>query len=639
MRVTTFRIENYKGFRDSGVVRFEPGFNVIVGQNNVGKTALTEALALTFGPNAHRSSKTVPLPGVPPPAVCRATVRFEVDADELRALSMSGELGEHLYVPAGGQGNGPAYHLRVLEGIMENGPVVETHHAVAAVQGQGSTAIEQPRPFLVGYELRPDERGPGRGTYWRVSVDRAAGAFGFGDHTNYGIGADQNDFAAKLDALFRSRLYAFKAVRFGIDENVIGTQPDLNPDASNLVQVLHLLSTNPSRWRRFMGHVTAVLPQLRAITFSPSERQQGAVRALLWDLDPDTERNDLAVSLSESGTGVGQVLAILYVAFASVSPKTIIIDEPQSFLHPGAVRKLFEILKGYPQHQYIVTTHSPNAVTAADPNALFLVRKEGEESVVEPLDVSRAQDQNRFLREVGASLADVFGADDVLWVEGPTEEECFPLILSEVAGRPLLGTKIVGVLSTGDLEGKHSRDVYRIYRCLSEAGGLVPPAVGFVFDREGRDERQREDLGRESGGLVTFLSRRMYESYLLNPRAIAEVASGIEGLGDDGRDVSPEEVEGWIEEHGREPKYLRAAVEGPLIENSTWLEEVDAAKLLKDMFDDLSGSRVAYDKIAHGVALTRWLCKNAPGELQEMAGLIEERLDRVAAVRGEEGAA
>jgi len=48
------------------------------------------------------------------------------------------------------------------------------------------------------------------------------------------------------------------------------------------------------------------------------------------------------VPLSESGTGVGQVLAILYVVFTSEYPRTIVIDEPQSFLHPGAVRKLFE---------------------------------------------------------------------------------------------------------------------------------------------------------------------------------------------------------------------------------------------------------------------------------------------------------
>jgi hypothetical protein len=186
----------------------------------------------------------------------------------------------------------------------------------------------------------------------------------------------------------------------------------------------------------------------------PSGQSPGHVRASLWNIDPDTQREDLAVPLSESGTGVGQVLAILYVVFTSEYPRTIVIDEPQSFLHPGAVRKLFEILKGYPQHQYVITTHSPNAVTAADPRALFLVRKEGEECVVDQLDVSMARDQTRFLREVGASLSDVFGADNVLWVEGATEEECFPLILSKVAERQLLGTKIVGVLSTDDLGGQ-----------------------------------------------------------------------------------------------------------------------------------------------------------------------------------------
>jgi predicted ATPase len=45
------------------------------------------------------------------------------------------------------------------------------------------------------------------------------------------------------------------------------------------------------------------------------------------------------------------VLAILYVVMTSNHPQTIIIDEPQSFLHPGAVKKLIEVLKQYPQHQ------------------------------------------------------------------------------------------------------------------------------------------------------------------------------------------------------------------------------------------------------------------------------------------------
>jgi len=62
MRIVSAQIENYKSFLDSGDIQFSPGFNVIVGQNNAGKTALVEALSLDFDNKHHRSSITVPTP-------------------------------------------------------------------------------------------------------------------------------------------------------------------------------------------------------------------------------------------------------------------------------------------------------------------------------------------------------------------------------------------------------------------------------------------------------------------------------------------------------------------------------------------------------------------------------------------------
>jgi AAA15 family ATPase/GTPase len=41
----SFRVQNYKSYLDSGELKLSPGFNVIVGQNNVGKTALVDALS------------------------------------------------------------------------------------------------------------------------------------------------------------------------------------------------------------------------------------------------------------------------------------------------------------------------------------------------------------------------------------------------------------------------------------------------------------------------------------------------------------------------------------------------------------------------------------------------------------------
>jgi hypothetical protein len=606
VRIESFRVVNYKSFADSGEIHLEPGFNVIVGRNNVGKTALAEAMSLHFPSKPHRSLNTIPTPGTAIDQNSRTEVSIVSEANELLDFLIRNM--PTFYVPTDIEQQMTAGQAMLSTALSEGATVDATflnggHHSAQLSTYVGSTPPE---------------------VYLRFTMDSSGNASASGPI--HGVPSDYPDLAAGLAVKFHERLYSFSAIRFGIDENPISTNRILEPNAANLVQVLDLLSRNPSRWQRYFERVQTVLPEIKAITFVPSEQGGGRVRAQLWNIDPDTEREDLAVPLSESGTGVGQVLAILYVVFTSEHPRTIVIDEPRSFLHPGAVRKLFEILKGYPDHQYLITTHSPNAVTAADPQALFMVRKEGEESVLDQLDVSEAQDQTRFLREVGASLADVFGADNVLWVEGTTEEKCLPLIWSKVAERQLLGTKIVGVLSTGDLEARQSRDVYRIYEGLSQARGLLPPAVGFIFDREDRDKRWREDMERESEGLVAFTPRRMYENYLLNPHAIAAVTSQIEGFRTES-EVSPEEIEGWIDEHGSEPKYFRT--KGNLARTDpNWLTEVHGAKLLEDLFADLSGSRVAYDKVAYGVEITGWLCDNAREDLEELADLMAELLEK-----------
>lgn len=47
MYIARIRIQNYRCFRDS-TIEFQPGLNVIIGENNAGKTTLLKALALVF---------------------------------------------------------------------------------------------------------------------------------------------------------------------------------------------------------------------------------------------------------------------------------------------------------------------------------------------------------------------------------------------------------------------------------------------------------------------------------------------------------------------------------------------------------------------------------------------------------------
>jgi hypothetical protein len=61
-------------------------------------------------------------------------------------------------------------------------------------------------------------------------------------------------------------------------------------------------------------------------------------------------------------------------------------------------------------------------------------------------------------------------------------------------------------------------------------------------------------LYKLSGNLAVFLARRMYENYLLNPKAIAEVANGIAGFRP--KPLTPDEVREAIEAKLKDPSYF-----------------------------------------------------------------------------------
>src|SRR5437867_3273281 len=60
MFISKFKVYNFKSILGTDDLTLTQGFNVITGQNNAGKTALLEALSLTFQPLPHRSVKTMP---------------------------------------------------------------------------------------------------------------------------------------------------------------------------------------------------------------------------------------------------------------------------------------------------------------------------------------------------------------------------------------------------------------------------------------------------------------------------------------------------------------------------------------------------------------------------------------------------
>src|SRR5687768_13163569 len=93
-----FKISNYKSFYRTGDIKLTAGFNVIVGQNNAGKTALVEALSLRSGNVPHRSPMTLPTRSTPLTDVTKVEATFDITSGELGGLLR--DFGSTIYVPS-----------------------------------------------------------------------------------------------------------------------------------------------------------------------------------------------------------------------------------------------------------------------------------------------------------------------------------------------------------------------------------------------------------------------------------------------------------------------------------------------------------------------------------------------------------
>lgn len=616
MQITRFSANNYKSIRSVQDVELTSGFNIVTGQNAAGKTALLELLGLHFLDKPYRSLETVRNRGDATDSQSLISVQLEVSNKELTRILRNNRQERHLVLPAP---SSPVYSE--LEISQWNGESIrkflgwflsQPHYDVTlAFAGGGPRMAAGRQAALDSYAPSLTSNGdPHMITFTMELSGELSGISGaWIDGTKQPV----RDFGLNIAPQLKEFVYRFSSERTVQARSPHGTNSQLHPSGRNLPEALNILQGNAALFEDYVGLVAEVLPQVKWLSVrAVPEGHEIAV----WSHGRQTTRDDLAVPLDETGSGVAQVLAILYVVVTSYESKTIIIDEPQSFLHPASGVKLVEILKRYPQHQFLLATHSPSIIAAAKPtNILNLCY--GQETKLEVFGLHKATSFNSFLSSAGLHLQDVFGADRILWVEGPTEQQAFPEIIDILTDIQLMGTAIVPVRATGDLEGRDAKRIFEMYRTLTRGNALLPPVLAFILDPETRDEQERKELIEQSARTARFLSRRMFENYLLNPEAIAAVMNSIEGFR--AYPVRSEDVARHLEESRSNKKYF-----SPVPLSGNWLEAINASKVLEDVFAELSEKRVAYRKPDHSVQLTRWLLANAPGDLKDIAEILRQ---------------
>ncbi|HET6662472.1 MAG TPA: hypothetical protein VFH16_21390, partial [Rubrobacter sp.] len=198
---------------------------------------------MSFANKPHLSTKTVPRPGAAPSnALSQAEFSVWLGAEELAEL-----LATEMPVF-----NAPTSSDRTNDGEAPVQAMLSDGVTVRAVYGSGDILSSQ----LSVYDSSPNLSG----AYLQMVISPS------GEMSRREVvhawPPPNPELTTGLARMILARLYAFRAVRFGIDENPIEVNRELAPDASNLVQVLDLLSRNTSRWQRYFREVRTVLPEI-----------------------------------------------------------------------------------------------------------------------------------------------------------------------------------------------------------------------------------------------------------------------------------------------------------------------------------------------------------------------------------------
>ena len=621
MRISRVKLNNYVCFYDPDgeepEVELGNGINFVIGKNNSGKTAFL--VALCMDPSGRSRESVEPYKFIHAESVSTGrdinnNVRVELlyEFPEREILSVLDEnkfanesLGERreFWLPLHKSGSKSCVQT-AIDSFLKSGLGIRYSYIGNERIERRIEEFSEHQPIPPNDMIQAVSYKVDGSTFSPLRIESANVPF-------YIVKQSYFHFSEHIEA----SIYRFDAERrIGAVAPVSGSF-HLDPDASNLAQVLNSLhGSYPSSFEKYLKMVQSLDRSVQGILF---EYQEGKVKVKINYLASDPEEPERAIPLDKCGTGLSQLMAILYVIlfYDKSQPRVMIIDEPNSFLHPGAIRKLMKIFEKHDHHQYIIATHSPAAIMSVQKKRILLVQRENMVSTVKSIEVDDNESLEVALREIGSKRSDIFGMDAVIWVEGKTDETCFKLIMDKVGDGLPFGTNLSALVNTGDLEGKqrYAELAVQIYQSLSGGVGLLPSVLAFVFDGDKQGEHSKLN---NSGYKIEYLLRQNYESYLIVPEILAEILNR-DASDDKRKDHTADSVATWIRKR-----------EGRDFDDEEWLKSVDGANLLNCMFDKLAGISYEDNKVVFGEEITKRILESDPDHFSEIVDLIQSVLPK-----------
>jgi hypothetical protein len=500
MYISTVEVENYRAFRQAALRLPQYGLVMVAGANNTGKSSLLSGLDVLAG----SPGDTAALRHVGTGGPIRVTGTFSLADDERAAVLAAAPDRDRL---------------------LASGAVTRLQFVCEERQGQGPGLVEVrgewPDATMPPLILTRWDAASGMNQIDAVSALGRAGADVAADsplqlHNRGGYGGqgqqwldgfvNQPDMApiGRLFADWRRSFYHFQALRPGtLRAQALGSADRLEPPGTNLAAVLLYLATDRSRlFEQLRGLIAEIVPDIGRLEVRTSG---GQLRVVAESASGDLNLKDL-------GTGVEQLLMTLTVGLLEAPPLTLIIEEPETNLHPAAQRALLGLLQTWAaDRQIIIATHSPVMLDwSPGGDRLWLVTRGNEASCIDPV----SEDPLPVLKSLGVRLSDVLSADRILVVEGPSDEE----VLAEWFPALLRNPRVAVIHGDGGDSAVHAD---RLASWLADTDRAGMRSVLYLRDR---DELSAPVLDKLTASPTVYvLKRRELENYLLESSALAAV--------------------------------------------------------------------------------------------------------------------
>lgn len=535
MRIASITLKNFRAYRDETTIYFGP-FSAMVGRNDSGKSSILHALDIFFNR---------------PPDLYDFTVGMHED-EQMEITLRFTDLPKTIQLEEGVDTTFAEENLLDDAGLL----------CVKRVYSKWTTATTPkkfPTNILVMDYIEDDFQN--LCSKKETELNRLGTNYGL-DFTKSGKGITNKSKRQALRAKANADSIAIQQAEYGVsddlwrqlntclpDFSMFKTDWSLSEEETEFQNVFRVMVEDATKGKQDRDNLETFIrehidqevdkiyqlllkhtDELGPLRISPEFKWKGLVSFNIDTID----RHGVELPLRKRGAGLRRLLMVAYFQYLAakngeeehLSNDIFGIEEPETYLHPGAQRDLLDSLNTIASSsQVLITTHSPVFAGATEPERLIWIKK-----IQGAVDKTQGQDLDleEIALDLGVEPSDkIYGYRACIFVEGHDDVDFLTQVASTLKESGHLAEtftdKQIGLIPVGGCGNLKLWINRQAMRSLSMKYGLFADSdKKYDSDCLSTEKVRWQQECEADGAVVHFTRKREIENYL-HPEVVLEI--------------------------------------------------------------------------------------------------------------------